>query len=172
MAEKEMEYVLCNTNYMNWVIKKLNEKYYIDSHDENYDENDLAHASKLKTLYYIISEYAIHNDIKPVKSVKYDLYFVEYAGNLFFVYEGANSYGCFTSTFDKHDLPSYIKFEDVRREKLGEILDSDNSLFDGLRNEIAKLYNRGVSMELISQVFNRLACETHNEEKGHTYKKK
>ena len=108
--EEEMIYVLSNTNFMNWLTKKLNEHYYVDNMASKLEENDLFFASKLKTLYLIIEEYANKKHIFATKIMDKSFYYVDYNGHVFFVYKGTNSYGCFNNTLDKKYLPYCINF--------------------------------------------------------------
>ena len=172
MEDKEMEYVLSNTNFMNWILKKLKDNYYIDDKKSKLNENDIFYAKKLETLYRLINNYAVNNNIPITNFTQYNLYYINYNDNVFFVYKGIDSFGCFNNTLDKKDMPrNIINFEDVRRDKIEEIINNENSVFNGIKTEITKLYNKGISLEYTSQVISKLLYNVKNEEKGFTYKK-
>ena len=172
MNEKEIEYVLYNKKFMNWVVEKLEKHFYIDDHDSKLDENDYTEAQNIKYLFDIVSEYALANGIKTDRSMQFNLYYIDYEGKLFFVYEGTTSYGCFNVGIDKKHMPFCIDFDDVRKFKLDEMLDNDDNLFYDIKTNIIDLHNQGISLEFINQSINRIIHNIKKEEKGHTYKKK
>ncbi len=170
MEEREMEYVLTNTKFMEWVLAKLKEHYYVDDHTE-YDDNNMFYAKKLKCLYGLIAEYARNNSIVPDKSSQYEMYYVNYNDNIFMVYGSGKSYGCLNNTLDRKHVPYCISFEDVRKCKIAELINEEKGIFSDLKKEITRLYNKGVSLEFISQVVNKMLFEVKSEDKGHSYKK-
>lgn len=172
MNNEDMVYVLSNTNFMNWIIKELNEHYYIDDHNSKLTEEDAFYASKLKTLYELVAEYAYKNYIEVSKSMQYNLYYVYYNGTVFFVYEGSNSYGCFNNTLDKKNVLYCINFEDVIKSKLDDIINSDTGLLHGLKKEIMKLNNKGVSLEFIREIFGKVLEEVKEEKEEKIYRKR
>ena len=171
MNNEDMVYVLSNTNFMKWIIKELNEHYYIDDHNSKLDEEDTFYATKLKVLYELVEEFATNHNIVATRSNQYNLYYVYYNGTVFFVYEGANSYGCFNNTLDKKNVLYCINFDDVVKSKIDDIINSDTGLLYGLKKEIIKLNNCGVSLEFIEKIFGKVLEEV-KEEKGKSYVKK
>ena len=171
MNNEDMVYVLTNTNFMNWVIKEINEHYHIDDCNSKIDEKELPYARNLKTLYELVREYARNNHIEPTTSMQYTFYYVYYNGSVFFVYETNNSYGCFNNTLDKKNLLYCINFEDVVKSKIEDIINSDTGLLHGLKKEIIRLNKDGVSIEFIEKIFSKLIEEIKNDEKGKTFKK-
>ena len=164
-------YVLTNSNFMNWIIKKLNAHYYIDDHDNKNNETDEFYSKKLATLYHLISDYAKKNNIEPVKFMENNLYYVEYRGNVFFVYEGNNSFGCFNNTLDKKELPYCINFSDVIMTNINDIVNQDNSLFKDLIQEIVKLHRKGISLDFIKEYINNYLSKLGSNEKSYSYRK-
>jgi len=172
MDEREIEYILCNKEFMDWIIIKLKEHFYVDDHDTKLSEDDYYKAKNISYLYHIISQYAIANGIDSDRSNQFNIYYIDYEGNLFFVYEGSTSYGCFNININKKNLPFCINFEDVRKFKLDEMLNDDSGLFYDIKNDIINLHNQGVSIDFINQSINRMIHNIKKEEKGHAYKKK
>ena len=170
--EKEMIFALSNEKFMDWVISKLNSKYFIDDHNKDLDDNDKFYAKMLRSLFQLVEEFANNSNINPTRLNEYDVYYVEYKGSVFFVYEGPHSYGCFKNTLAKKDIPYCFNFEDIRKSKIDDLIDSDNVLFKGLKEEIVKLDNKGVPLSYICQIVNRIVYKVNNAEKGYTYQKK
>ena len=171
MEEKEMEYILFNNNYMKWLKNILSEHYYVDDHDDKISENDYGLAQKIKYLYKMVEEYALSYDIYPTRFENYDMYYVSYADLVFFIYEGKVSYGCFNNTLTKKSLPQCISIEDVRNSKLNDLINSDDSIFSGLKDEIIELNRMGISQDIIYQFVKKLSPRVNEHDKGHVYKK-
>ena len=166
-----MIYVLSNTNFINWVTKKLNEHYYIDDKTSKLEEHDLFFANKLKTLYELIEDYANKKHIMATRIMDKVFYYVNYKDYVFFVYKSSNSYGCFNNTLNKKDLPYCINYEMVRDSKMEELSYLGNSLFDDIRKDIIKLHDKGYSLEFINQTILKITSNIKNNDRGFTYKK-
>ena len=171
MTREDMTYVLSNTNFMNWVMNKLKEHYYIDDKKSNLNEQDIFYAKKLSTLYELIADYATKNGIESKIINQNNMYFVYYNGEIIFVYKNANSYGCICNTIDKKNLPFCINLDDVRRFKIKEILSDDNDMFSHLKKDIIKLCNKGVSPEFIIEIMYKVLDEENINKQNHVYKK-
>ena len=171
MTREDMTYVLSNTNFMNWVMNKLKEHYYIDNKKSELNEQDIFYAKKLSTLYELVADYATKNGIESRMVNQNNMYFVYYNGEIIFVYKSANSYGCICNTIDKRSLPYCINLDDVRRFKIKEILNDENDMFYHLKKDIVKLCNKGVSPEFILEITNKVIEEADINTKGHVYKK-
>ena len=165
MENEEKLYVLSNTKFMKWIKKRLGEHYYIDDHDSKMDENDLFYANKIKYLYEVIMEYANANNIKPTNYMQYDLYYVNYENHIFFVYKGANSYGCFNNTLDKKDILYCIDFDEVRNSKIEDIISCENDVFSNLKEEVISLHKKGISLDFIKEIIKELVNNIDKKEK-------
>lgn len=172
MNNEDMLYVLTNDNFMNWVMKELGKHYYVSDANNNLEKEDLFFAKKLKTLFDLVSEYAENNHIYATEFMQYEMYYVYYNGSVFYVYERMNTYGCFSNNINKKELPYCINFDDVKKNKMESIINSDHGIFKDLKDEVVKLHKKGFSTEFIKELLNDLFNKMDEEEKGFVYKKK
>ena len=172
MNKENMLYVLNNSDFMNWLMNKLGEHFYVDDTNVNLTGEDIFFARKLKTLYELVSEYAINNHIYPTKFMQYEMYYVYYNNDVFYVYHGNETYGCLNSNLNKKELPYCINFDSIKKNKMEELLYSNNGIFKKVKEEVLKLHQEGFKMDDIKNVLNNLCDRIDEEEKGFVYKKK
>ena len=172
MNKGNMLFILNNDDFMNWLMNKLGEHFYIDDTNVKLNGDDLFYAKKLKTLYELVSEYALNNHIYPTRFMQYDMYYVSYNDNVFYVYEGNETYGCLNSNLNRKELPYCINYDNVKKSKIEEIIYSNKGVFGNLREEIMKLHRDGFKTDFIKGIIVDLCNKIDEDEKGFVYEKK
>ena len=172
MNREDMIYVLSNTKFMDWIIKKLSMQYYIDDDKYNLDENDRFYAKKLRVLYQLVEKYAVKNNIEPIMNTDYNLYCVDFKGDLFFVYKKNDTFGCFKNTLNKEDISGCVNFHELQKDQIQSVIDYEESVFSKLKEDISILYRKGISSEYIIQITEKILYDLHNEKNKTLVKKK
>lgn len=159
--------ILYDSTYMNKLIERIRNYHYVIDNSEN--ANDITYYN-LSLLYKLIDNYASDNDLYPVMSNNYSLYYIEYNGYMFSVFKkkrnGIPNYGCYETYLTKEELPYYIKFDDLKEEKDMTIDDFKTGLIKEFIDMVVKMNNAGFPLYSIQDLVDKITFDIENKEKS------
>ncbi len=113
MSKEEL--LLQNNGFYTWLIKEMNRHHYALYNNINVTQN----TRLIPLLFKVIDDYAKNNNIEPVKIMNYNIYYIDYKGYIFSIFEHISDtnfeYGCYANLKEASNIPCFINFDDIRK---------------------------------------------------------
>lgn len=156
-------YLLYDSHFFDWLINQICNNCYALYNRTSVDKN----VKRIPMLYKMVEEYAKKNNIEPIKIMNYSIYYINYNGFTFSIFEHISDtsfeYGCYTSSLNKTFVPYYINFDDIKNNDTDYL---NNVLFGEIGERIKKLYENGVNQDTIKQVLEGIVNNLENSDKA------
>ena len=147
----KMNNLFFDESFFDWLINQMDKHYYAVYNRESTDTN----AKQIPLLFKLVENYATANSLSPIKMLYYNIYYVNYNGHIFSIFEHISDvnyeYGCYANPLSKADIPYFINFDDIKnsnQDYLSKVLVTE------IEERMQKLRENGVSIEDIRNIVN------------------